>query len=238
MSVHFIRKLAILAGLTISLAACATESYYTAENLRREDRAPRILMMPPDVELYELDASNNQDLNAQWTQAGTQNLTAAVRNRLTTMKAQFVEFTPPAEDSPEAERLDQIQKLHGAVGSMIRVFHLVQANRLPAKHGRFDWSLGPETQSLARYSDADYALFVWVRDSYSTPGRMLIKVMAVALAGVHVQGGLQLGHASLVDLKTGQVVWFNTLHAREDGDLRNAGDARETVALLLDKLPK
>lgn len=235
---RLIYRLAALAGLCLGLAACATESYSTAENLRRDLRHPRILLMPPDVELYELDAGGSQDLNAQWTEQGSRFLTDAVRTRLTDMQAQFLEFVPPAEDSPEAEKLHQLQKLNTAVGSSIIVFHMIQANRLPAKDGRFDWSLGPEARALGNHADADYALFVSVRDSYSTPGRILLKVVAAAVAGVHVPGGLQLGYASLVDLKTGEVVWFNALHAREAGDLRNAVDAKETVAMLLDKLPK
>lgn len=238
MSVHFIRKLAVLAGLALGLSACATQSYYTADTLRREDRHPRILLMPPDVELYELDAGGMQELNALWTRGAVDNLAGAVRASLQAQNAQFIEFVPPAEDSLAAESVNQVQKLHGVVGQTVLVFHMVQANRLPAKNGSFDWSLGPAAQALAQYADADYALFVWVRDSYSTPGRMALKVVAAALAGVHIQGGLQLGHASLVDLKTGQVVWFNALHAREAGDLRNAADARETVSMLLDKLPK
>lgn len=227
-----------MAGLALTLAACATESYYTSDTLRREARAPRILMMPPDVELYELDAAGNLDLNALWTKQAGENLASAVRAHLTGMRAQFVEYQPAADDSTQAAVLHQAQKLHAAVGSTIRTFHFVQANRLPAKNGRFDWSLGPGGEPLARHADADYALFLWVRDSYSTPGRMALKVVAAAFTGVHVAGGQQLGHASLVDLHTGQVVWFNALHPREQGDLRTAPAARETVTMLLDKLPK
>ena len=40
-------------------------------------------------------------------------------------------------------------------------------------------------------------------------------------------GGQQVGFASLVDLNSGQVVWFNRL-ARETGDLRTADEAAET----------
>lgn len=234
---HPIRRLAILAGLALSLAACATQSYYTSENLRHDGRAPRILMMPPDVELYELDATGNQDVNALWTRDAASNLTTGVQAYLDSRQTPFVTYAPPPDDSPEAARLDQVQKLHGAVGTTIRAFHFVQNNRLPAMGGRFDWSLGPQAQALGEHADADYALFVWVRDSYSTPGRVALRVMMAAF-NVQLAGGQQLGHASLVDLRSGQVVWFNALHAREDGDLRDAGSARETVALLLDKLPK
>lgn len=236
--VRLIQKLAIAVGLAVGLAACATENYTATSNLRRDTRQPRILMMPPDVELSELDSSGTQMVNALWTrQAGTY-LGEAVKARLSGLKAQYAEYQPPADDTPEAEMLHQIQQLHGAVGTTIRSYHFDMTNRLPSKGGRFDWSLGPEAQALGQHADADYALFLYVRDSYSTPGRIALRVAAAALTGVDIRGGTQLGHASLVDLKTGQVVWFNALFKRDKGDLRNAGDAHETVALLLDNLPK
>lgn len=236
---RLLRQLAWVAGLALALSACATQSYYTAETLRRDGdgHTPRILMMPPDVELYEFDATGNLDVNALWTRDAAAHLTSGTRAHLEDMHIRFASFSPPAEDSPEAMRLDQVQKLHGAVGTTIRTYHFNQNNRLPTKNGQFDWSLGPEAQALGEHAEADYALFLWVRDSYSTPGRVALRMVA-ALAGVSVSGGMQLGHASLVDLKTGQVVWFNALHARQNGDLRDAANARETVALLLDKLPK
>lgn len=237
-AVHLIRNLAIMAGLVLSLAACATQSYYTSENLRRESRQPRILMMPPDVELYEVTAGGGLELNAEWTRQGQSNLTGAVRKNLNSLNAQFLEFTPPAEESDAADRLNQLQKLHGTVGSTIGRYHFAQNNRLPTKKGAFDWTLGPGAQELGTYADADYALFVWVRDSYSSPGRAVVKAAAAVLFGVYIPGGIQFGHASLVDLRTGQVVWFNALNPREAGDLRTPEPAADTVAQLLDKLPK
>jgi hypothetical protein len=47
-----------------------------------------------------------------------------------------------------------------------------------------------------------------------------------------VQGGSQIGYASVVDLKTGDIVWFNWL-ARPHGDLRTPAAATETVKALV-----
>ena len=49
-------------------------------------------------------------------------------------------------------------------------------------------------------------------------------------------GGTQVGFASVVDLKTGDIVWFNRL-LRPQGDLRTPEAAAETVrALVSDSL--
>jgi hypothetical protein len=48
-------------------------------------------------------------------------------------------------------------------------------------------------------------------------------------------GGMQFAFASLVDLKTGQVVWFNTL-AATTGDIRTPEGAQKMVDSLLDEM--
>jgi hypothetical protein len=56
------------------------------------------------------------------------------------------------------------------------------------------------------------------------------------LLGAAVPGGSQVGFASVVDLKTGDIVWFNRL-VRGAGDLRTPEAAAETVkALVSDSL--
>lgn len=230
-------RLFIVLALGLALAACATRNFTAVDALDRNRGHPRILVMPPDVELFELSAGGVHELNAQWTRQGRANLAAAIGEHLRAHGTTFVEYSPPPEASPAFDTFDQLQKLHGAIGTSIRFYHLVEASRLPSKQGKFDWSLGPATATLGTFGDADYALFIHLRDSYASPGRAVVQVAAAALFGVVIPGGIQTGHASLVDLKTGQVVWYNFLH-RDSGDLREAKPARETVAMLLDNLPK
>jgi len=53
---------------------------------------------------------------------------------------------------------------------------------------------------------------------------------------VDIGGGRQVAVATLVDLRTGQVVWFN-LMARQTGDLRTPQGTADTVDELLEDLP-
>jgi hypothetical protein len=107
--------------------------------------------------------------------------------------------------------------------------------KLPTKNGLLDWSLGEAVEPLRDKTGADYGLFVWVRDSYASNERKA--AMAVmALMGVGITGGVQVGYASLVDLRDGRVVWFNNL-VRMSGDLREAKSAKETVDALLKDFP-
>jgi len=61
-------------------------------------------------------------------------------------------------------------------------------------------------------------------------------MVAMAALGIGITGGVQVGYASLVDLRSGQVVWFNQL-TRPYGDLRQAEPARETIEALLSGFP-
>ena len=124
--------------------------------------------------------------------------------------------------------------LHEAVGRAIMIHHY--GVLLPTKGDTLDWTLGTEASALRNKLHADYGLFIYVRDSYSSGGRIALQILA-AVAGASVQGGMQTGFASLVDLRTGKVVWFNRL-LRPTGDLRNEGPARETFETLMTGFPK
>jgi hypothetical protein len=106
---------------------------------------------------------------------------------------------------------------------------------LPTKKDRFDWTLGDGAQRLRDAHDADYALFVYARDSFSSGGRVALNV-ALVLLGAGAHGGQQSAFASLVDLNDGSVVWFNVLRSTA-GDLRDPKLAREAVDQLLDNSP-
>lgn len=230
-------RFAVAVLLALSVNACATRTLSTTDKLSREVAEPKILLMPADVELSELTAGGLTELNAEWTLAGQRNLKVALNEHLAKLNARFSEYQPVAQDDSRHDTFLQLQKLHGVTGVNIRTYAFPPAPGLPGKDGKFDWALGPATTTLADSTDAQYALFVWLRDSYTSAGRRALKMAAAILFGVQMQGGQQIGYASLVDLKSGEIVWFNLL-ARESGDLRDLASARESVDTLLTGLPK
>ena len=56
-----------------------------------------------------------------------------------------------------------------AAGSILT--HHYGVLKLPNKDGKFDWTLGEGVKALREDADADYALFVFLRDSYASAGR-------------------------------------------------------------------
>ncbi len=216
------------------LAGCQTTSLGMREHLWNEDSTRRVVLMPMDIELSLLNAGGVTEPNAAWTETAKKLALSALEEKLGETSAKLVSFKEVTTD-PESVDV-QLVKLHRAVGGTVLVHKYIPVLSLPTKSETFDWSLGPDVVSIGERHDADYALFVFVRDSYTSGGRAAVILLAAVL-GAGVQGGTQVGFASLVDLKSGEVVWFNRL-ARGSGDMRHEKGAKDTVGALLANFPK
>ena len=223
-------------GLVALLAGCATPVQRQTTDLRREaGKTPTIVVMPLDVELAQLTAGGLPEPHSEWTEAALKHMRDALEVEARSYKVKLTDFHPERGSAEDRQTSLDLVKLHRAVGGAVLVHQYIQGLALPSKDGKFDWSLGPSVAAISRSHEADYALFLFVRDSYATAGRMAVMVIG-ALMGVGMQGGTQVGFASVVDLKTGDIVWFNRL-LRPQGDLRTPEAAAETVkALVSDSL--
>ena len=220
----------------ILVAGCsttATQSHVT--ELRRAAPAPKILLMPLDVELMEMDMGGVLEPKPEWTAAARRFITEEVRAERSRLGFRLEEFPEEFPGPPEEQDLvDQLVKVHAAVGRAMRQNRKL-GQELRSLGDKPLWSLGEEVRVLRSRTGADYALFVHVRDSYASDGRKLVMIAGAALRGV-VMGGVQSGFASLVDLQTGDIVWNNEL-GRVTGDLRTREPATETVRILLKDFP-
>jgi hypothetical protein len=222
-------KIAPLA-LCVALCACAQTKNQVATSAPinwTAEAGKRVVLVDPDVELSELTAGGVTEARADWTQTGK---TFIKTDIVSTLQAKGVAIT--SADSVSDRHEAQLVKLHGALGQSILLNSVIP---FPTKKNNFDWSLGPGVTTFRDHYHGDYALFVFVRDSYSSAGRQAV-IVAAAILGVGVQGGQQIGFASLVDLRTGRVVWFNRL-ASQYGSLKEEKPAAETVKHLLEGLP-
>lgn len=191
----------------------------------------RVLLMPIDVELFSLSAGGVAEPRADWTAQALRHMTQAIQAKQQAAKVAVVEL--PAS---QADDHGELIGLHAAVARSIGLHQFGGPMwALPTKGGRLEWSFGDAMQPLRSTSGARYGLFIWVRDSYASPER-IFAMAALAIVGIGLTGGVQTGYASLVDLDSGQVVWFNRL-ARVYGDLREVAPARESIDALLAGFP-
>lgn len=169
---------ALLIAAVLGAAGCETPGYHTRDTLPSEPKTRRIVLLPPDVELSLLHAGGGQEVNAEWTMLARQHLSADLATRFKKIKASLVERKATAKDFGEDPTENQLLKLHEAVGAAILIYQQKGAWQLPTKAGKFDWSLGPEARHLREKYGADYALFIFLRDSYSTSGRVAAMIIA------------------------------------------------------------
>lgn len=224
------------AAMTLLLAcllpACVSTQVRTAQDPAGKPMRidGSVVLVEPDIELYAVGAGGVQEPRKAWTESARRLYPQAARELL---QAQGIPLRPdfalPADAGPE-NRLRQLQLLNQAVS--ISILSYGRGGTLRNKHGKFDWSLGPGVADLRQATGADYALFTYVRDSYTSGGRAAMRVLGFLLLGGDIGGGVQVGLASLVDLRTGQVVWHNLL-LDQTGDLRDPAGARETAGDLL-----
>ncbi len=220
----------------IFLAGCAQISpLLRQQEIAERTEMVRVLLMPVEIELAELTAGGLVEPRADWTAAAKRHVIEALQEEVSRRNATLVVYEPPA-DPEKAYRHDQLVKLHNAVGGTI-VQHKYGEFALPTKEGRFDWTLGQGIRVLREEYKAEYALFIFIRDSYASYGRILLSLVLTGLALFPIPpGSVQQGFASLVELREGNILWFNRL-VSYTGDLRRAEGARETVKSLLSDLP-
>lgn len=132
-------------------------------------------------------------------------------------------------------RVGQVLRLNSAVGQSIGMFEY-GPYKLPSKSGQFDWTVGDGARTLAESQSSEYALFVGGRGSFTSDGRMALAVGA-ALLGVSIPVGSQQVSLSLVELKSGRVLWINLANAGNSADIRTAEGARSIIDDLLEGAP-
>ena len=224
---------AFLLALALLLPGCVSTQVRTATDTSGQPIGidGSVVLVEPDIELSEVLAGGTQEPRQAWTEAARRFYPQAAREVL---EAQGIAVRPDFNLPPDAgpdHRLRQLYLLNQAVSLSI-LQHARSGSRLRNKHGRFDWTLGPGVADLRAATGADYALFTYLRDSYSSSGRVAMRIIGFVLLGGDVGGGTQVGLASLVDLRTGQVVWHNLL-LDQTGDVRDLAGARETAGDLL-----
>lgn len=229
---HRARTASLLASMVIFTGCATSQNVQQIDQLESVKENPRVILMPPDIRYYLLTAGGVAEPHAEWTEAAQTNFTVAMGD--------FAESIGTDLAIVDRDNLGdthiEYEKLHSAVGLTI-LQHQFGMFKLPSKgNGEvFDWSLGPEISALADEHDADYGLFVYYRDYQASGGRVAFAILAAA-AGAAVATGSEHGFASLVDLRTGDIVWFNVVNVGS-GELRDEASAAATVDALFKDIP-
>ena len=182
-----------------------------------------------------LTAGGLVEPRADWTASAQKNLMASLGSQLQEKNHTFLNYNPSRN---RTEKETQLLRLHEAVGQTILVHGYSGAGLLPLpnKKGKFDWTLGTGVRELNQAYGADYALYVFSSGSYASGGRVAASLIMAGLFGASMQMGRQVAFASLVDLRTGDVVWFNVATTTSSDPRKDTG-ANSIVKSLLKDIP-
>ena len=197
------------------------------------DHSVTIAVFRPDVRVGSLSTGGVDEPNVDWTNAARKLIADALQTNqaVTGIKLAF----PSDPEGENGAYLADYRALFRAVADAIMVHKLFPGNRLPTKRETFDWTLGSGAARLGQMTNSDYALFIFTHDAYGTAGRKTAQIFG-AMLGVAIVPGVHIGYAGLVDLKTGDVVWFNA-DPMMGGDVRTSDGAVKRVRELLKGLP-
>ena len=234
------RVVAIALAASLTLSACVQTRQYADLQFTPPQGDYRLLVMRPDVSVGSVTTGGMVEPRADWTEAARMNLIAALKAQQAARggNARVLERRDGLP-GVSAESVAELERLHQAVGSSIAL-HKYFGQTLPTKRGRgLEYTLGEEAVRFGQTTGFDYALFVHADDSFASTGRVALALLGVAGCFIGfcapMGGGSQSAYASLVDLKTGEVVWFNVLQSQQ-GDIRKPEGAAQMVERLLGRM--
>jgi hypothetical protein len=236
----------LLAG--IALGACVETRQYADVQFTPPAGDYKLLVLRPDVTVGSLTTGGMVEPRADWTDQARANIVAALRAQQAARggKVSIIEHRNELPGVTEQELAD-VERLNFVVDQSI-VEHKYLGDYLPTKRGRgLDWTLGADAVRLGEKTGYDYALFLHAEDQVASTGRIALGVVGLAgcvvgFCAPNIGGAEQLDYASLVDLKTGEVVWFNVVDAASQvpgikfGDLRTPQGAAQMVERLLGRM--
>ena len=240
--------LALALAAAASTTACVQTRQYADVQFTPPQGNYRLLVLRPDVTVSQLTTGGMSEARADWTEQARTSIVNALRSQQSGRGGQTLVIEHRNEiPGVGAQELADIERLNMAVDQSI-VLHKYLGDYLPTKRGRgLDWTLGSDAVQLGQKTGYDYALFLHAEDQVASTGRVVLGVLGAAgcLVGFcapNIGGATQLDYASLVDLKTGEVVWFNVVQASSQipgikfGELRTPQGAAQMVDRLLGRM--
>lgn len=207
-----------------------------------KDGPVKIVLFRPDIEVASLGTSGVPTPNPDWTKDARGFIVDAIKQNQATRKTEIIPM--PELTGDDAAYAAEYQSLYRAVANAMVVHSYalkLPTKKLPNGKYKFDWTLGPGAKRLGQMGGGNYGLFIFGYDAYATAGRKMMQIFVLLATsamggGVFPQGGQHFSYASLVDLDTGNIVWFN-FYANKKGDIRTREGAQERANTLLSTLP-
>jgi len=240
--------LAVVLSASVAMSACVQTRQIADLQFTPPQGDFKLLVMRPDVTVNSVTTGGLPEPRADWTEQARANIITAMRAQQAE-RGGNLQVLERRDQLPgvSADTVADLERLHSAVGNSIALHKYLGAG-LPTKRKQgLDWTLGEEAVSLGRKTGYQYALFLHAEDNIVSGGRVALQVLGIAgcfvgFCAPNIGGGGQFAYASLVDLRSGEVVWFNVLQTGSQiagikfGDMRTPAGAAQMVERLLGRM--
>jgi hypothetical protein len=225
--------LAFLICCGLPASAVASNSSAKSGFVLAADQTVRIVVLKKDISVAEVTTGGLDQPKADWTKQAQASFDAALLSNLAGRSIQYVSL--PDLEGDDAKLLSNYLGLSKVAEDQAVKHEVFAGEALPTKNSELSWTLGPQISGLGSKIGADYGLIIFNRNSYVSKGRQSAENIA-ALMGVEPTTGVHAGSMTLVDLKTGDIVWMN-IDVELQGDIRSSAGATEQVAQLMRNFP-
>jgi hypothetical protein len=241
-------RIAMAVALSVTLSACVQTRQFADLQFTPPRGDYDLLVLRPDVSVGSVTTGGMVEPRADWTEQARANITAALKAQQSELGGKVIVVERRTEiPAVTPEEVAELERLNYIVAQSV-VLHKYMGVHLPTKRGRgLEYTLGREAVEFGNKSGFDYMLFLHAEDSFASTGRVALQVLGIAgcfvgFCAPNIGGGGQLAYASLVDLRTGEVVWFNVLSAGTQiaginlGDIRTPEGASQMVERLIGRM--
>lgn len=210
---------------------------------KKVENKKNIIIVPPMVKVFEL-SSSGQELMDEWTQTASSNMQASLKNFISNRYSSNYEVLNLDNLSDEQKKIikDSNNLMYRVTPSIIT--HALDHSfvKFKDKQKNFDYKLGTDISKINKTDDL--FLFINGADSVQTAGKKTVetvKLIVGALLGIGIggnYGGQTFVAVSLVDGKSGDIVWHNYYTSQGADDLREQISSDKVIQGLLNELPK
>lgn len=231
---RFVGAVVLAASVMASPALAAMSAVNPALVQNLEARPKKVVLLPPQVFVFELSAGGVPTRMADWEASARDNLSAAAIRRA--RESGLFELVPAPQLAPaDLDRLDAHIGLYDRVAQSVFVYGRGEQAAWAHKKNEFDYTVGPGLAFLRDQTGADAALIVLGADFISSGGRKAAFIAGLAL-GIIMPLGQSFMTAGIVDLKTGDVQWMS-FDASSSMDSRNPADVDGLMRALYQTWP-
>lgn len=192
----------------------------------------KILILDVDVVIKEMTYGGVSEEVPEWSRQGTDITHQALLKHFQNDKASKIQFMelPKLKDA-DIDLINQHLALYRRVAITIHDY-AYSPLEWPQKITQFDYTIGPGLKSIADKTGADSAIIVIGSDRASTTGRKI-----AAFFSDSVSYGYSFLSAGIVNLRSGDILWYNSDYQYKGYDLRDADDNLKMMGQLFDEYP-